>query len=128
VTKLLGSIWVFVAAVLIIVVVVAVLVPTGSTVADRVAHLESLVKCPACDDLSVAESNAPSAIAVRHEIVAKVQAGLSDTQILTALESQYGPTVLLDPNAGSLGDLLWIVPIVVFVGGLVIYGRLVRRR
>jgi len=39
--------------------------PSTASAQGRIAHLETLVKCPACDDLSVAQSNATSSIAVR---------------------------------------------------------------
>ena len=62
------------------------LAPATDGAQARIAHLETLVKCPACEDLSVAQSNATSAIAVRHEIARRVRAGESDNQILTSLE------------------------------------------
>ena len=87
-----------------------------------------LVRCPACEDISVAQSNATAAIAVRHEIVVKVRHGDSDNQILTSLEATYGTSILLSPSTSGLGALLWIVPI----GGLVLVVvtglRLARRR
>lgn len=126
--KLLGSFRLFVVAVVVIAVVAITLAPTNSSNEQRITHLESLVRCPSCDDLSVAESNTASSRAVRNEIAQSVRAGQSDTQILTDLEGVYGPTILLSPDAGGLGDLLWVVPVGVFVVGLVLYGRLVRRR
>ena len=102
--------------------------PAGSSVASRVARLEALVRCPSCEDLSVAQSNATSAIAVRHEIAAKVRRGVSDTAILTSLEAAYGPSILLSPPTSGLGSLLWAVP--AGAAGLagVVVTRLVRRR
>ena len=86
------------------------------------------MKCPACEDLSVAQSNATSAIAVRHEIAQRVRAGESDNQILTALESVYGSSILLSPSTSGLGTLLWVVPILVVVAMIVAGIRLARRR
>ncbi|HQU25582.1 MAG TPA: cytochrome c-type biogenesis protein CcmH [Acidimicrobiales bacterium] len=104
------------------------LAPRAGGDAARVARLESLVRCPSCEDLSVAESTATSAIAVRHEIVADVARGLSDSAILTSLEAAYGPSILLSPPTSGLGALLWIGPLVValaVVGGAI---RVARRR
>ena len=76
----------------------------------------------------VAESNATSAVAVRHEIAAKVKAGQSDNEILTSLESTYGTSILLSPPTSGLGVLLWVVP-VAGLGLLVASSvRLARRR
>lgn len=113
------------AAVATLVIAAAPSVPTSEA---RIARLEGLVRCPACEDISVAQSNATAAIAVRHEIVAKVRHGDSDNQILTSLEATYGTSILLSPPTSGFGTLLWIVPI----GGLVLVVitglRLARRR
>lgn len=102
--------------------------PSASTGASRVAHLETLVRCPSCEGLSVAVSNATSAIAVRHEIVAAVRAGKSDSQVLTSLEAAYGTSILLSPPTSGLGTLLWAVPVAVLAAALFIGLRLARRR
>jgi cytochrome c-type biogenesis protein CcmH len=105
-----------------------VLRPSDSSAQSRIAHLETLVRCPSCDDLSVAVSNATSAIAVRHEITAKVHAGESDDKILTSLEDVYGTSILLSPPTSGLGVLLWIAPL---LGVLLLIAsalRLARRR
>ena len=101
--------------------------PSASTSAQRVAHLENLVKCPSCQDLSVAQSTSSSALAVRHEIVAMVAQGRSDTQILTTIEAAYGPTVLLSPSTSGVGAVLWLLPTGVFAG-LVVTAVVVTRR
>jgi cytochrome c-type biogenesis protein CcmH len=102
--------------------------PSTASAQGRIAHLESIVKCPACDDLSVAQSNATSSIAVRHDIVRRVKEGQSDNTILTSLEATYGTSILLSPSTSGLGLLLWLVPLAA-VAALGIAGvRLVRRR
>lgn len=104
------------------------LAPRAGGDSVRIARLESLVRCPSCEDLSVAESNATAAIAVRHEIAADVRKGLSDNRILTSLEDVYGTSILLSPPTSGLGALLWIGP--TLVGLLVVASavRLARRR
>jgi cytochrome c-type biogenesis protein CcmH/NrfF len=128
VTRVLGSFSVWVACLVAVAATALVLAPSTPKDVQRIAHLESIVRCPACEDLSVAQSNAPSSLAVRHEIVRRVREGQSDTRILTSLEARYGTAVLLAPRAGGLGYLLWAVPVGVFVVGAALYGRLVRRR
>jgi len=86
------------------------------------------VRCPECRDLSVAESDETSAIAVRHEIADDVHRGESDNKILTSLEATYGPSILLSPSTSGLGTLLWAVPVGVLVLIVVIGLRLARRR
>jgi cytochrome c-type biogenesis protein CcmH len=82
--------------------------PAAST---RIAALERIVRCPSCQDLSVAQSNAASSIAVRHEIAASVHAGATDQEILNTLTARYGASILLVPPASALSTALWAAPI-----------------
>ena len=102
--------------------------PVAPSAQRRVAHLESLVKCPSCENLSVAQSNATAALAVRNEIRRAVAAGESDNRILTSLESTYGPSILLSPSTSGLGTLLWLGPLVVVLALVFALTRLARRR
>ncbi|MFZ1062592.1 MAG: cytochrome c-type biogenesis protein CcmH [Acidimicrobiales bacterium] len=111
--RVLRSFWLFAAALVVVFALALSLNQGQSSAAARVAHLESLVKCPSCEDLSVAQSNATTAVAVRHEIAADVAAGKSDDQILTSIEDAYGPSILLSPPTSGLGVLLWLGPLVV---------------
>jgi cytochrome c-type biogenesis protein CcmH len=102
--------------------------PSTASAQGRIDHLETLVKCPACDDLSVAQSNATSSIAVRHDIARRVHEGQSDNKILTSLEATYGTSILLSPSTSGLGLLLWLVPLAAIVALAVAAVRIVRRR
>lgn len=124
----LGSFRLYAAAVVVVAVLAAVALPRESSAAARVDRLESLVRCPSCEDLSVAQSTASSALAVRHEISVGVARGESDTAILTALQDAYGPSILLSPPTSGLGALLWIVPVALIGAAAVVVVRLARRR
>ncbi|MFI5035983.1 MAG: cytochrome c-type biogenesis protein CcmH [Acidimicrobiales bacterium] len=126
--RVLGSFRLWLAALAVVAVVAVLVAPRTPAAAARVAHLESLVRCPSCEDLSVAQSNATTALAVRREIVAAVQRGRSDTQILTSLEATYGSSVLLSPPTTGLGALLWAVPVALIVLAGLVGVRLTRRR
>jgi len=112
----LGAFRLWLVALVAVVALALVTGPTTSGPAQRIAHLENLVKCPSCQDLSVAQSTSSSALAVRHEIATLVARGESDTQILTTIEAAYGSSVLLSPSTSGVGTLLWLLPTAVFVG------------
>ena len=116
------------AALVAVATLVGLFAPSTSSSRARVAHLESLVRCPSCEDLSVAQSNATSSIAVRREIARRVAKGDSDSAILTSLESVYGPTILLSPSTRGVGVLLWLVPVAAGLVLLLVGWRLWRRR
>jgi cytochrome c-type biogenesis protein CcmH/NrfF len=114
--------------------VVALLIGSGAldsaspTAGQRAAALESDVRCPSCTDVSVAESNATTAIAVRHQIESMVAAGQSNADIDQTLVSEYGQTILLvPPDAGGI-PLIWVIPIVLGAGALTGVGILFWRR
>ena len=126
--RIVRSFWLWCLALAAVLVLTVFVAPASGGTQARIDHLETLVKCPACEDLSVAQSNSTSAIAVRQEITQRVDAGESDNQILTALESVYGTSILLSPPTSGLGTLLWVVPILVVVAMIVAAVRLARRR
>jgi cytochrome c-type biogenesis protein CcmH len=95
---------------------------------QRVAAIERVVKCPSCDDVSVAESEDSTAIAVRHEIETQVAEGRSTAQIEQSLVAQYGTTILLEPPDTAGIALIWVVPIVLGVTAVGVVGALFWRR
>jgi hypothetical protein len=86
-----------------------------------------LVKCPSCENISVAVSNSTSAIAIRNEISASVKSGKTDTQILTSLEARYGTQILLSPSTSGIGVVLWLGPLLVVLAILLVGLRLRKR-
>ncbi len=118
----------------VVVLVVALVVGSGvldsapPTAGQRAAAIETGVRCPSCTDLSVSESNASTALAVRHQIETMLAAGRSNADIDQALVAEYGQTILLvPPDAGGV-PLIWIIPIVLGAGALVGVGVCFWRR
>lgn len=113
---------------------VALLIGSGAfdsspqTVAQRAVAIEANVRCPACTDLSVAQSNSTTAIAVRHQIESMVASGSSTADIDQTLVSEYGQTILLTPPDSGGVPLIWIIPLVLGVGVVSAVGILFWRR
>ena len=118
----------------LVVLAVALLIGSGAfdasppTVAQRAAAIEAGVRCPSCTDLSVAESNATTAIAVRNQIERMVAQGASNADIDQTLVSEYGQTILLQPPDSGGIPVLYVVPLVLGVAVLVAVGVLFWRR
>jgi len=118
----------------LVVLAVALVIGSGAfdssppTAAQRAAAIEADVRCPSCTDLSVAESNATTAIAVRHQIESMVAAGRSTTDIDQALVAEYGETILLTPPDAGGVPLIWIVPLVLGAAALIGVGVVFWRR
>ena len=100
-----------------VVVVVALLVGSGifhsspPTPAQRATAIESVVRCPTCEDLSVAQSSAPTAVAVRSAVSQLIAEGRSDQQIEAYLVARYGSSIVLDPPASGWSLLVWLLPL-----------------
>lgn len=114
-------------ALLLIVLAVALLIGSGALGGGgggsgrRIAGLETQIKCPSCDDLSVAQSSSSTSLAVRRQIVRLVRHGDSDQQVEDALVDEYGPTILLAPPASGLSAAVYVLPA---VAGAVAVGTL----
>jgi cytochrome c-type biogenesis protein CcmH len=117
-----------------VVLAVALVIGTGAvdsapqSAAQRAATIEAGIRCPSCTDVSVAQSNATTAIAVRHQIASMVQAGQSTSSIDQALVSEYGQTILLVPPDTGGVPLIYIVPLVAGAAALAGVGVLFWRR
>lgn len=118
--------------VLVLVVIVALAFGAGRgnrhpTVAQRVNHVASQVRCPTCRELSAAESDAKAAVAIRAEIRRRVLLGESDAQIRAFLASRYGRDILLKPPASGVAGLVWALPVAALICGAIFLGSAFRR-
>lgn len=101
-----------VAAVLVVAVVVGSTGDDGPPTAnERVARIAREVRCPTCESLSAADSDAPSSEAIREQIKVKVEAGQSDDDVRAYLVDRYGKDILLRPDATGLASLVWVLPV-----------------
>ena len=85
--------------------------PGPPTEEQRVQRITSVVRCPTCRGLSVAQSDAPSAESIREEVRRRVQEGETDAQVKGYLVSRYGEDILLQPEADGVGLLVWALPL-----------------
>jgi cytochrome c-type biogenesis protein CcmH len=111
-------VWIVLAVVLAV--ALAFSVSRGGTLTplQRAAAIDGVLKCPSCDGISVEDSSASSAAAVRQVVLARVRQGESDQQIEQYLVSRYGPSILLRPPTTGITAIVWVVPLVAAVGGL----------
>lgn len=120
--------------VLLVVLAAALIVGSGvgqgghQTPAQQASALDADLRCPSCEDLSVAQSSASTAVAVRHEVLQLTRRGESDQQIEDALVGQYGTAILLRPPTSGLASLVWIVPALAGIAAVVALGALFWRR
>jgi cytochrome c-type biogenesis protein CcmH len=99
--------WALLACVVVATLAVGSVHPGVSSESARISRLDSIIKCPSCDDLSIAQSDASTAVALRAVVAADVHAGESDAQIEAYAVARYGPSILLQPS----NPLVWVLPI-----------------
>lgn len=115
--------WAFVLVSLVVLIGVATFAAgEPATTDERIQGLTDQYACPTCKGQSVAESNAAVASTIREFIRTEVNAGATDIQIRDALVRGYGEGILLNPPATGWNSLIWILPVLVLVGGSAIVG------
>jgi cytochrome c-type biogenesis protein CcmH len=104
--------------VVIAVALAIVLWPNGSqSPAARAHELETQLKCPECQGLSVADSQAPTSRAIRAEIERRIAQGQSDERIRQFFVDKYGESILLSPQDSGISLIVWILPVLVLALG-----------
>jgi cytochrome c-type biogenesis protein CcmH len=98
------------------------------SVAARSAALEAVIRCPSCEDLSVAQSSSSAAVAARHQIATLVAAGRTDREIEQSFVARYGATILLRPPTSGLIGLVWLLPVLAGAAAVAGVGMLFWRR
>jgi cytochrome c-type biogenesis protein CcmH/NrfF len=84
---------------------------------DQVRAVAATLQCPACLDLSVADS--PSAVAgeIRADIARRLRGGQSPAEIRRIYVERYGPRILLSPPTTGVTLFAWLFPILLLVAG-----------
>ncbi|MGH2452545.1 MAG: cytochrome c-type biogenesis protein [bacterium] len=100
--------------------------PTPSLDAQARA-IASRLRCPVCQNESVADSPSALAVQMRDEIRRRLGQGESPEGITAYFVSRYGQWILLDPPRRGLGWVVWLAPAAVLAAGIVIAIRFVRR-
>lgn len=95
---------------------------------ERVERLTEQLRCPVCDGLAVADSPSSTARAIAADVRSRVATGETDDEIRSAYVAQYGEWVLLEPPAGGVGALAWLLPVTLVAAGAAGAAWTVRRR
>jgi cytochrome c-type biogenesis protein CcmH len=121
--------WVIVAVIAVLALGFGSVHPAQPSSSARIAHLDSVIKCPSCVDLSIAQSDAPIAVGLRADVAAWVHEGLSDARIEELVVARFGEQALLVPSGSGADIFLWAVPVVTIGGaGVLLAVYLWRRR
>jgi cytochrome c-type biogenesis protein CcmH len=115
---------------LVVIVAVVVLVVRSrpdSSPAARAYRLEHQLACPVCEGQAVFDSNSPQAAAIRDDIPKRIAAGQSDGEIRAAYVALYNEKILETPSNSGLNIVVWALPVLALILGVVGLGVAVRR-
>lgn len=87
---------------------------------DYSLQIAAQLRCPQCQNQNLLESNAPTAVSMRHQVFKMVEEGKSEPQIMTYMTDRYGDFVRYNPPLNSETLLLWALPPTAFIFILII--------
>jgi cytochrome c-type biogenesis protein CcmH len=97
-------------------------------VEQRLIRIAGDLRCPVCQNESLAVSPAALAEDLRRDIRTQIREGKTDAEVIDFLVSRYGDFVLYRPPFKPSTWLLWGGPFVFLVLGLVVLLRYLSRR
>jgi cytochrome c-type biogenesis protein CcmH len=106
--------------------------PSVATVADsaldaQTTAVASTLRCPVCQGESIQDSPSDLARQMRAVVRDRLRAGETPDEVKAYFASKYGEWILLEPTMKGLNVMLYAIPVLLVVGGLVLVTFLVRR-
>ena len=124
---------VIVTALLMLAVVPAWAVEPGERLGDaaqeaRARRISQELRCLVCQNQSIDDSNAELARDLRLLVRERIAAGDTDAQVLAFVEARYGEFVLLRPLFMLHTLALWLTPLLLLIGTVLVLRRNARMR
>lgn len=100
---------------------------SGAQLAERTNDVSSLLRCPVCQGMSVADSPAEMAVNMKAQVHELLARGYTEEQILKYFELSYGQFVLLEPKFEGVTSMVWLLPgFALLIGGVILVVKLRR--
>ncbi len=90
-------------------------------------ELTNELRCPKCQNQSIADSNAPIAQDLRREVHRLVNDGADNQTVIDFMLARYGDFVLYKPRLSGVNLVLWLGPILLLSVGFVVLMIVVRK-
>ncbi len=100
---------------------------SDSALEARTSAVASTLRCPVCQGESIQDSPSELAQQMRAVVRDKLRAGETPEQIKAYFASRYGEWILLEPKMTGLNVVLYVLPVVLILGGLAMVIYLVRK-
>ena len=86
------------------------------------------LRCIVCQGQSVAESNSDFAQTIKLVVQDQINEGKSNDEIYDFLISKYGEWIVYKPSFNKTNFLLWLLPYVILIFGLLIIFLILKKR
>ncbi|QLB12512.1 cytochrome c-type biogenesis protein CcmH [Bisgaardia hudsonensis] len=80
--------------------------------------LTQALRCPQCQNNSIADSNASISVDMRAKVFELLEAGKTKEEITQYMIDRYGNFITYDPPITIATSLLWIIPIILILLGI----------
>lgn len=94
----------------------------------RYYALSQELRCPKCQNQTIADSNAPISKDLRELLYRRLEEGASDREILDDMVSRYGEFVRYRPGVGGVTLWLWVAPLALLALAVLIVVSVFRNR
>ena len=92
----------------------------GAALDAKTVEVASLLRCPVCQGMSIADSPSEMAVNMKHQVHDLLARGFTEEQILDYFERSYGQFVLLKPKFRGVNALVWTLPLLALIIGVTI--------
>ena len=99
----------------------------GAALERRTMEISSLLRCPVCQGMSVADSPSTVALDMKQQVRELLERGYTEDQILGYFDRSYGEFVLLKPKFHAVNAFVWILPLLALAIGATLVLMKVRK-
>ncbi len=100
---------------------------TGNPSDNDVNRVAKKLYCPVCPNTPLDVCETQACKDWRGQIRDQLGAGWSDQQIISYFVDQYGERILAEPERQGFTSLVWVLPVVVVLLGLLIVWQILKR-
>jgi cytochrome c-type biogenesis protein CcmH len=99
----------------------------GTVTQDEVNRVAKKLFCPVCENVPLDVCPTQACAQWRGTIREKLELGWSEQQILDYFVAQYGERVLAEPSTRGLNIVVWVLPPIIGLAGVVVLWQFLRR-
>ena len=100
---------------------------SDSVLEARTSAVASELRCPVCQGLSIQDSPSELSQQMRDVVKEQLRAGRRPEEVRAYFVARYGEWILLRPAPKGFNLLVYILPVLVVVGGLGLLAGVLRR-